>query len=117
MHILLIDDDRDFLFLFGNALKKAGFAVTPAPDGMQALQSLERKPADLVISDVVMRDTPVMSLTCLIKRAHPDVPLILISAYIDEPLIKNSLDLGADAFLPKPVNMNDLRASIARLSA
>jgi two-component system response regulator HydG len=115
MTILLIDDDQDFLFLLSKRMSKQGYEVYTASNGVSALDELDLHRIDVVISDVVMRDTPIMSLTCLIKAKYPHTPLILISGLPHEPMINNSLNLGADEFIPKPINMPSLLKAVERL--
>ncbi len=117
MNILVIDDDSEFLFLMCHALKKHGFEVHSAKNGVGALDVLADHKIDLVISDVIMSDTPIMSLTCTLKKLYPAMPIILISGLPAEPLIHNSLTLGANEFIPKPINMNQLYRTIDRLIA
>jgi DNA-binding response OmpR family regulator len=115
MNILLIDDDRDFLFLLSKSIGKHGYHVYTALNGMKALDELHDHKIDLIISDVLMSDTPIMSLTCTLKNLYPKTPIILISGLPEGPLISNSLTLGADEFIPKPINMNLLFNTIDKL--
>jgi DNA-binding NtrC family response regulator len=117
MKILLIDDDRDFLLLLGQSLRKQGYHVHTAASGIEALEVLGEKAVDLIISDVLMADTPIMSFTCMLRKLYPSVPIILVSGLPAGPLIHNSLTLGANEFVPKPVNMQVLCKSINRLGA
>ena len=116
MTILLIDDDKDFLYLLSTRMAKQGYEVYTAQDGLSALSEMDQHHIDLVISDVVMKNTPIMSLTCTLKKNYPHTPLILISGLPNEPMINNSLNLGADEFIPKPINMSHLIKSVERLS-
>ena len=116
LHILLIDDDKDFLFLLGKNMSKQGFHVYTAQNGIKALDELSDHKIDLIISDVLMADTPIMSLTCTLKHLYPKTPIILVSGLPSGPLINNTLTLGADEFIPKPINLNLLYNTIDRLS-
>lgn len=115
-HILVIDDDKDFLFLISKTMSKQGYHVYTASNGMKALAELSDHKIDLIISDVLMLDTPIMSLTCTLKNLYPKTPIILISGLPGGPLIKNTLTLGADEFIPKPINMKLLYSTIDKLS-
>ena len=115
MNLLVIDDDKEFLFLISNALKKHGYTVYTATNGTGALDELDHHPVDCIITDVIMSDTPIMSLTCTLKNLYPKVPIILISGLPAEPLIHNSLTLGASEFIPKPINMGSLYTAIEKL--
>jgi DNA-binding NtrC family response regulator len=117
MNILIIDDDKDFLFLLAHSIKKQNHRVFTVNNGMQALDALCENRIDLIISDVIMSDTPIMSLTCTLKKLYPLVPIILISGLPACPLIHNSLTLGANEFVPKPINLGLLLNTINRLRA
>ena len=115
MKVLVIDDDSEFLFLFSDALRRHGYTVHTANNGLNALDVLGEHPVDLIITDVIMADTPIMSLTCTLRQLYPKVPIILISGLPAEPLIHNSLTLGANEFIPKPIHMGKLYSTIERL--
>lgn len=115
MNLLVIDDDREFLFLMRDALQNHGYRVFTATNGVGALDVLSENHVDLIITDVIMTDTPIMSLTCTLRNLYPKVPIILISGLPAEPLIHNSLTLGANEFIPKPIHMGTLYNTIERL--
>jgi DNA-binding response OmpR family regulator len=115
MNILIIDDDKDFLFLLGKTMRKKGYGIYTAPDGISALEELHEHPIDLIISDVIMADTPIMSLTCILKTRYPGTPIILVSGLPSGSLIRTTLALGADEFIPKPIDLGVLYGTIDRL--
>jgi DNA-binding NtrC family response regulator len=115
MNILIIDDDREYLFLLGKTIGKQGYKVFTALNGLKALETLSENKIDLIISDVIMADTPIMSLTCTLKTMYPKVPIILISGLPAGPLIHNSLTLGANQFIPKPIDLVYLFSAIDKL--
>ena len=117
MNILIIDDDKEYLFLLSKTITKQGYKVFTAINGLKALDVLSENQIDLIISDVIMADTPIMSLTCTLKNLYPSVPIILISGLPAGPLIHNSLTLGASEFIPKPINLNVLFSAIDKLKA
>jgi len=116
MNILLIDDDKDFLFLLSKTMTKQGYHVYTALNGLKALDELSDHKIDLIISDVIMVDTPIMSLTCTLKNLYPKTPIILVSGLPSGPLINNTLTLGADQFIPKPIDLTRLYTAINKLS-
>lgn len=112
MNILVIDDDREFLYLFKNLINKDDMHVRTATNGMAALEILNSDKIDLVITDAIMPDTPIMSFICTIRNTFPKLPLILISGLPGNPLINNSMILGADEFIAKPINLSQLYSTI-----
>lgn len=117
MNILVIDDDEQFLFVMSELLKKYGFDVKTALNGMSALQIISESDIELVISDTIMPDTPIMSFICTLKSSWPDLPVILISGLPGSPLVNNSMILGADEFLPKPIDTPSLFNAINKFKA
>lgn len=117
MNILVIDDDEQFLFVLGELLKKYGFNVSLARNGMEALETISEEDIHLIITDTIMPDTPIMSFICTLKNSYPELPVILISGLPTSPLINNSLILGADQFLPKPLDLNSLFTAINKFKA
>ena len=117
MNILIIDDDQEFLYLLNGLITKYGFKVFTATNGIEALKQLTEKEIDLVITDAIMPDTPIMSFICTLKNDYPDIPLILISGLPSSPLISNSLILGADVFIPKPIDIHSLFETINKYKA
>jgi DNA-binding response OmpR family regulator len=114
MEILIIDDDEEFLYLLKDLITKYGYSVFTATNGIKALEVMMQNKIDLVITDAIMPDTPIMSFICTLKNSYPNTPLILISGLPHNPLINNSLILGADEFIPKPINTNSLVRTISK---
>jgi DNA-binding response OmpR family regulator len=115
INILLIDDDDNFRQLLSEVLAAHGYHVYTAPNGLIALNELDQHKIDLIISDVLMEDTPIMSLTCTLKQLYPKTPIILVSCLSRGSIIDNTLALGADEFLPKPIDLDALYKTIDRL--
>lgn len=117
MNILLIDDDKEFLYLLNELISRRGFKAFTATNGIEALKQLTENKIDLVITDAIMPDTPIMSFICTLKNDYPNTPLILISGLPSNPLISNSMILGADEFIAKPINTHSLFEAIDRYKA
>lgn len=113
-HILLVDDEENFRFSAGVALRSAGYAVTEAADGSQALsllvdvQRCKNDPPDLLLTDIRM---PRMSGVELIEglRGHGiTVPILILSGFADRQVIENLRAMGYPDFLEKPFEPEDL---------
>ncbi len=118
--ILLVEDDHAIRLLITTVLKKAGYDVTQANDGREALARIAEAPPDLIISDVMMPHLDGFGLLTQL-RADPStrtIPLILLTARRTKDDIVSGLDLGADDYLVKPFDKDELlarvRAKIAR---
>lgn len=117
--ILVIDDDDVTLKLVALYLTRAGYVVEECVDGIRALNAITMAPPDLIISDVQM---PVLDGYGLLSalRAQPAteaIPLILLTANADHAGFRKSMKLGADDYLTKPVDRQELLDAVtARLA-
>jgi DNA-binding NarL/FixJ family response regulator len=116
LHILVVDDDRNFRASVREALELSGFDVREVPDGEQALASAQATSPSLVVLDVCL---PGISgyevLRALQETVHPDLPIVLISGErTDRDDRVCALLLGADDYLVKPFEPDELLARIRR---
>ena len=109
--ILIVDDDLQLLHLVALNLELEGYAVLLAGDGQQALTQIETHAPDLVLLDVMM---PRMNgfAVCHRVREFSTVPIIIITAQGRSQDKVRGLDLGADDYLTKPLNMDELLARV-----
>ena len=109
--ILIVDDDLQLLQLVALNLELEGYAVLLASDGQQALSKIETHAPDLVLLDVMM---PRMNgfAVCHRVREFSTVPIIIITAQGRSQDKVRGLDLGADDYLTKPLNMDELLARV-----
>jgi two-component system KDP operon response regulator KdpE len=109
--ILLVDDEKRILNFLSSRLIAAGYKILTAGDGYEALEQVQAQDPDLVVLDVVM---PRLNGLEVLKelRTFSDVPVIVLSARgADAEKIKG-LRTGADDYLPKPFNPDELLARI-----
>jgi two-component system, OmpR family, KDP operon response regulator KdpE len=109
--ILVVDDEVRILNFLKSKLKAAGYEIVTAGNGREALEQVHTKEPDLVVLDVLM---PTMGGFEMLKdlRSFSKVPVIILSAKgADIDKIKG-LSLGADDYLPKPFNPDELVARI-----
>lgn len=115
-NILVVDDSTDNLFLVQSILEEEGYQITLAEDGKTALAEVEQSPPDLVLLDVMMPGMDGFEVTKRIRDlTHlPFIPILLITAY-DQPSVVKGLDSGADEFIRKPVEVDELLARVRSL--
>lgn len=111
----MVEDDPDARDALRVILEHEGYRVSVAGDGAEALEVFSREPPELVISDVSMPRTDGLALVSRLREAGPAeryVPVILISA--DDAIERRvtGLDLGADDYLTKPIQLNELLARV-----
>jgi two-component system OmpR family response regulator len=112
--ILLVENEVIARYAFADALRREGHQVIEAEDGAQALSLFEKSHFDLVITDLIMPRINGFELIAQIRRKSPQMPILLISAYLSEEGGRIISD-GSAEFLHKPVDSADLIAAVQRL--
>ena len=116
--ILIVEDNPYMLDFLNVALEQHDFIPIVASDGEQALRILPLTPVDLAILDHRLPgQSSGVELARLLKRRDARLPVILITAYSSEELAIETVQAGIDDYLPKPLVIGDLLASIRRLLA
>lgn len=111
--ILVVEDDPASQALLVGLLSDEGYRVLPAGGAWEALQVLEREPPDLVVSDVCMSGGDGLSLVEALREGpHGRLPVILVSAQVETDRRVRALDLGADDFVTKPIDLDELLARV-----
>jgi class 3 adenylate cyclase len=112
--ILVVDDDPLNRAILQRMLERDGHAVATAEDGVEALEALRVREADVVLLDIVMPRMDGFDVLDELKRdpALRDIPVIMISAIDDHESVIRCIEAGADDHLPKPFNRVLLQARI-----
>ncbi|RMG90053.1 MAG: response regulator [Candidatus Dadabacteria bacterium] len=116
-HLLVVDDDRDLLKLLALRLKAAGFRVTTASSGEEALAALAADVPDLVITDLRMDGMDGMALYDAIRERHPSLPVIILTAHGSIPEAVEATRRGVFGFMTKPFDGRELVAEVRRALA
>jgi two-component system NtrC family response regulator len=101
--ILVVDDEPNSLFGICQVLTDEGFQTIPAKNGREALEKLKTDSVNLIITDEKMPDLSGTELLLEVKRTHPHIPVILISAYGSVLMAVEALKKGAFYFFEKPI--------------
>ncbi len=110
--ILIVDDEdsiREFLEIM---LKKEGYEISLAEDGLKALQVLEKKTIDLIISDLQMPNKTGIELLRDVRTLYPDVLFMMITAFGTTETAVEAMKLGAYDYLTKPFKIDEVRINI-----
>jgi len=110
-HVLVVDDDAEIRSLLGEYLERNGFRVSLATDGREMRRALDSSRPDIVVLDVMLPGEDGLSL-CRDLRARSNLPVIMLTARVDEVDRIIGLEMGADDYLPKPFNPRELLARI-----
>ncbi|KPN16814.1 chemotaxis protein CheY [Xanthomonas sp. Mitacek01] len=114
--VWVVDDDRSVRFVLATALTEAGYDVSGF-DGAQAVRdALAQKPApDLLFTDVRMPGDSGLQLLDALKQKHPQLPVVVMSAYTDVASTAGAFRGGAHEFLSKPFDLDEAVALAARV--
>src|SRR5690349_16872836 len=115
--ILVVDDQRSNVEMLAGVLKGRGYAVHTALDGQQALEQVRDIHPDLVVSDILMPNVDGYDL-CRRLRSAPEtalLPVILVTSLDAQGERIKGLEAGADDFLSKPINWEELFARVRSL--
>lgn len=111
-HILIVDDEEAIARALHALLVQAGYAITIAHSGSEALTRLSSDPHDLIILDIMLPDIDGYEVCRRVRQSSDYVPVLMLTAR-DEPLDKLlGLELGADLYLTKPFDPRELLAHV-----
>lgn len=111
-NILLVDDEDAIRAGLASALKRAGFAVTEARDGLEALKVLETHQPDVIVLDILMPNLDGREVCRRLRQAENWTPIIMLTQISATGEKISSLEEGADDFLNKPFDSYELIAHI-----
>ena len=117
--ILIVEDSPTMRALLNSALEglEIPVKITEASSGFEALRQLPRGPFDLIVTDINMPDINGLELVSFAKSnsAYRSIPLIIVSTEGAEKDRARGIELGADAYLVKPFDAENLREVVADL--
>lgn len=112
--ILISDDDMAIRDGCAQTLKRQGYEILEASTGSEAMALLERFEFDLILLDIKMPDMSGTDILKTIRERDSDVPVIMITAYGTIQSAVETMRLGANDFLPKPFDPEELRLAVMR---
>jgi two-component system response regulator PilR (NtrC family) len=110
--ILVVDDERSMRELLAIVLRREGYEVLLAENGRTAIETLEREPVDLLISDIKMPDLTGVDVLRAAKRIDPDILGIMITAFASTETAVEAMRLGACDYLSKPFDIDLLKMKV-----
>ena len=112
--ILVVDDDPDILEVTGFAVEKAGFETLFASDGLAAINAQQQEDPDLIVLDIGLPEMDGLEV-CREIRKISEVPILFLTARDEEIDRILGLELGADDYLTKPFEFEELLARVRSL--
>ena len=117
LRLLIVDEEPDVRHGLARLAAKTGLKTTVAGDGEEALLLLEKEPADIVISDVMMPNMNGLDLLRQIRARWPDTAVILITGFGTIEMAVECLQHGASHFIPKPFDNRDILDAVERVGS
>ncbi|BCS52391.1 response regulator [Geobacter sp. SVR] len=115
--ILLVDDSSFARNLTGKILKKAGHELMEAEDGIAGLKALTTRTPDCIIADMLMPGMDGQKLLLALRNANNRIPVIILTADVQEKTRNDCLELGARDVLHKPPRPETLLATVENVLA
>lgn len=112
--VLLVDDEPIIVTTLKTALVHAGYEVATVSDGTAAAATLEARRPDVLVTDVAMEGMDGLDLLKRAKELDPDIAVILMTGYCDAGSAIQALRLGADDYLSKPFDFEELLLRVGR---
>jgi len=112
--MLIVDDDKAHLSMLQTLLKSLSDSIKCVTDGEDAIREARENPYDVILMDVRMANVSGMEALQKIKAFNPSIPIIIMTAYSSVDKAVEAMRLGADDYLTKPLNFDELKLSIER---
>jgi DNA-binding NtrC family response regulator len=112
--VLVVDDETTLRRVTQVQLEQEGYVVSTAASGHEALGILENTSQDLVVTDLRMPGMSGMDLLRQIRAHHPNVAVIIVTAYGSHSVATEAIEAGAYDCIAKPVNPDMLRSIVRR---
>jgi DNA-binding response OmpR family regulator len=116
VRLLIVEDDIQVVGPLSRALNTQGYAVAHVADGNSALEKIKIDPPDLVLLDVSLPDIDGFKVCEEIRRRGIDFPILMMTGCVDSFEVVHGLDSGADDYLVKPFDLNELFARLRAIN-
>lgn len=114
-NILVVEDNLDLRELFVTTINNAGYRAFGATDGLDALNLMDNTHIDLIVADIMMPKMSGYELTKELRSLGNSIPILMVTAKDDYNSLQKGFSFGADDYMIKPVNVNELLLRIQAL--
>ena len=113
-NLLIVDDEQSYRQLLTLVFEAGGHTIRTAMNGREALTLLQQEPADLIISDVKMPDMDGIELLRAVREFLPDTGMVMMTAFASVETAREAFKLGADDFIQKPFDVEELKLIVQK---
>lgn len=114
-NILVVEDNLDLRELFVTTINNAGYRAFGTTDGLDALNLMDNTHIDLIVADIMMPKMSGYELTKELRSLGNSIPILMVTAKDDYDSLQKGFSFGADDYMIKPVNVNELLLRIQAL--
>lgn len=111
--ILVADDEPSVRQFVERALNYAGYAVTLVPDGHAALEALEKRSYDLLLTDIVMPELDGIALALKVSKEYPSTKILMMTGYSNQKERAHNLDCLAHEVINKPFTLDEITQRVS----
>lgn len=106
--VLVVEDDKNLRKLIVTCLEKASYTVFETRNGEEALDLMDKEYVDLIVTDIMMPEMDGYELIKSLREANYNTPILIITAKEDIEDKRQGFNLGADDYMVKPINIDEL---------
>ncbi|MGB9597337.1 MAG: sigma-54-dependent transcriptional regulator, partial [Candidatus Poribacteria bacterium] len=114
MKILIIDDEPDIRQTLAYVLQDEGYETDLASTGLEGLSYISAKQFDIVITDLMLPDLDGMTIINKAREIRPEIIIVMITAYGSEEKAVEAIRAGADDYIPKPIDGDELLMKLSK---
>lgn len=114
LRVLLVDDEQGFVEVMSKRLRLRNVAVTSVLSGKEGVRALRGQCFDAAVLDLKMEDIDGIEVLKIFKILDPDMPVIILTGHGSEEAARDGLSLGAEDYLMKPCDLDELLAKIVK---
>jgi PAS domain S-box-containing protein len=109
--VLIVDDDENSCRTLTLIFAKSGYETATARTGREAIEQAKERPFNLALLDIRLPDVAGVELIAPLKEMHPDLVVIMVTAFASLETAVRALNYGASAYITKPLNMDEVLAT------
>ena len=113
-NLLIVDDEQSYRQLLTLVFEGDGHNIKTAKNGREAIELLEQESADIIISDVKMPDMDGIEMLRAAREFLPDIAVVLMTAFASVETAREAFKLGADDFIQKPFDVEELKLIVKK---
>jgi two-component system, response regulator, stage 0 sporulation protein F len=112
--ILIVDDQYGIRILLNEVLQKEGYDTYQAANGLQALEIVQENVPDLILLDMKIPGMDGIEILKRVKALHPNMKVIIMTAYGELDMIQEAINLGAMTHFAKPFDIVEIREAVKK---